>query len=171
MTSRKKASITNHARYIYEEFFDSCRRETYERKQYLSQFLSTFMPSDSDTILMKPPDTLNNNKERERWCKEEFREYFYEWLINNSLLGHTKKYSEGLKGHKKGGGNTGRKTNIRSNSRKEPIIQKRKELIDSGVKDEKEIIKRIKKAFPKESYDYIQKTILVEKRKNGGSYL
>ena len=118
---------------------------------------------------MKPPDTLKNKMEREVWCKEQFRPYFYEWIINNALLGHTKKYSEGLKGHKKGGGKTGGKTNIRSNARKEPIIQKRKELIDSGVKYEKEIIKRIKKALPKEFYDYIQKTILMEKRKNGGS--
>ncbi len=74
-----------------------------------------------------------------------------------------------LKRSRKGGWKRGKQETQGKNTRQEPIIQKRKELIDSGVKDEKEIIKRIKKAFPKESYDYIQKTILVEKRKNGGS--
>jgi len=50
-------------------------------------------------------------------------------------------------------------------ARQEPIIIERKKQLDSGVEDEKEIIRRIKKALPKEPYDYIQKTILKEKRK------
>jgi len=61
MTSKK-----NTARYIYEKFFDKSRRLMNESGQDLSQFLSTFMPSDSETILMKPPDRLKKKKEGER---------------------------------------------------------------------------------------------------------
>ena len=155
MNLRKKASITNHARHIYEEFFDSCRRETNKRKQDLSQFLSTFMPSNSETILMKPPDTLKNNKERERWCKEEFREYFYEWIINNALLGHTNKYSKSLKGHRKGGKDTGERKTLRKNIRQTLITQTVEKLNNDGVK--KPSNKLIAKKIPGENAGYVQK--------------
>ncbi len=125
MTSRKKAPITNYARHIYDEFFDKSRRLMNESGQDLSQFLSTFMPSDSETILMKPPDRLKKKKkEREVWCKERFREYYSEWIINNALLGHTKKYSKGLKGHKKGGKDRLIQKTLERIEREGKIIQK-----------------------------------------------
>jgi len=56
-------------------------------------------------------------------------------------------------------------TKPRSAARKAPIIKERKKLIDSGVTDERVILKRIRNTFPKELSYYIQQTIQAEKYK------
>ena len=156
MTSRKKAPITNYARHVYEKFFDKSRRLMNESGQDLSQFLSTFMPSDSETILMKPPDRLKKKKkEREVWCKERFREYYYEWIINNALLGHTKKYGEGLKSHREGGEVRSIQKTLERIEREEIIIQTEKKLIIDGVKKPTNL--RIAQEIPGENEGYVQK--------------
>jgi len=64
-----------------------------------------------------------------------------------------------------GGTQTVEITKPRSAARQKPIIKERKRLRDAGIKDEKVILKRIRKIFPNERSHYIQQTILAEKYK------
>ncbi len=160
----------NYARLTYECIFDLNCREAEELNIDLWVHLSTkFKIPEKERYLIKPPDKLKNKKKRQDWIKWLFYPFFFEWKFNNFTNPITYAFSKGVLSYRKRGKKRGEQETQERIARQEPIIQERKELIDSGVKYEKEIIKRIKKALPKESYDYIQKTILVEKRKNGGS--
>jgi len=155
----------NNARQQYEWVFDFYCREAEEAKQDLWVYLSNKFMISEERHLIKPPNTLKNKKKEQDWIKKEFWPYFYEYIFNCFRFKVTNKFSE-VKGKNMDGGEIrGEQETQEKIARQEPIIQKREELIDSGVKDEKEIIKRIRKAFPKEDYDYIQKTILAKKRK------
>ena len=155
----------NKARQQYERTFDFCCRQAEELNIDLWVHLSNIFMISEERHLIKPPNTLKNKKKEQDWIKKEFWPYSYEYLFNCFLFKVTNKFSKGKGKSMDGGEIRGKQETQEKIARREPIIQKSEELIDSGVKDEKIIIKRIRKAFPKEDYDYIQKTILAKKRK------
>jgi len=156
----------NYARLQYDQEFDLNCRQAEEAKQDLWVYLSNkFKIPEEERYLINAPDKLKNKKKRQDCIKWRFWPFFYEWRINNFANPIIYAFSKGILSYRKRGKKGGEQETQEKIARQEPIIQKREELIDSGVKDEKIIIKRIRKAFPKEDYDYIQKTILAKKRK------
>ena len=155
---------TNYARLSYDVMFDFYCREAKKEKRDLWEYLFTeFMFSDV-RHLINPPDTLKK-KEQELWIKNQYMPYFYEFLINQTLLPIQYAFTKDFLPHRKAGENTVKITKQRSAARRAPLIKERKTLIDSGVTDERVILKRIRKAFPKELSHYIQQTIQAEKYK------
>jgi len=156
----------NKARQQYEWMFDFCCRQAEELNIDLWVHLSNkFMISEERHLIKPPNNTLKNKKKEQDWIKKEFWAYFYEYIFNCFLFKVTNKFSE-VKGKNMDGGEIrGKQETQEKIVLREPIIQKRKELIVSGVKDEKEIMRRIIKAYPKRNYNFIQKTILAEKYK------
>jgi len=156
----------NKARQQYEWMFNFYCRQAEEMNMDLWVHLSNkFMISEERHLIKPPNNTLKNKKKEQDWIKKEFWAYFYEYIFNCFLFKVTNKFSE-VKGKNMDGGEIrGKQETQEKIVLREPIIQKRKELIDSGVKDDKEIMRRVIKAFPKRNYNFIQKTILAEKYK------
>jgi len=156
----------NKARQQYEWMFNFYCRQAEEMNMDLWVHLSNkFMISEERHLIKPPNNTLKNKKKEQDWIKKEFWAYFYEYIFNCFLFKVTNKFSE-VKGKNMDGGEIrGKQETQEKIVLREPIIQKRKELIVSGVKDEKEIMRRIIKAYPKRNYNFIQKTILAEKYK------
>jgi len=130
---------------------------------FLFSLSTEFMFSDV-RHLIKPPNTLKK-EEQKLWIKNQYMPYFYEFLINQKLLPIEYAFTKDFLPHRKAGEDTVKITKQKSAARKAPIIRERKKLIDSGVTDERVILKRIRKAFPKELSHYIQQTIQAEKYK------
>ena len=155
---------TNYARLSYDVMFDFYCREAKKEKRDLWEYLFTeFMFSDV-RHLIKPPNTLKK-EEQKLWIKNQYMPYFYEFLINQTLLPIQYAFTKDFLPHRKAGEDTVKITKQKSAARKAPIIKERKKLIDSGVTDERVILKRIRKKFPKELSHYIQQTIQAEKYK------
>jgi len=157
----------NYARLQYDLEFDLNCRQAEEAKQDLWVYLSNkFKIPEEERYLIKAPDKLKNKKKRQDWIKKEFKPYYYERQFNDYANPIIYAFSKSVLSYRKRGKKRGEQETQERIARQEPIIQKRKELIDSGVKDEKEIIKLIVEEFSEEeTYDYIQKTILKAKRK------
>jgi len=156
----------NKARQQYEWVFNFYCRQAEELNIDLWVHLSNNFMIPEEKHLIKAPNTLKDKKKEQDWIKKEFWPYFYEYIFNCFLFKVTNKFSKGKGKNMDGGEKRGEQETQERIVRQEPITQKRKELIDSGVKDEKEIIKLIVEEFSEEeTYDYIQKTILAERKK------
>ena len=154
----------NYARLTYECIFDLNCREAEELNIDLWVHLSTkFKIPEEERYLIKPPNESKNKKKRQDYIKWLFYPFYFEWKFNNFANPIIYAFSKDLLSLREGGNKTGEKTKRRSNARKKPIIQKRKELIDSGIT--KNLNKRIAQALPEETYDYIQKATKERKDK------
>jgi len=155
----------NKARKQFEWIFDFSCRQAEKQKRDLWEYLSAYFMLPEEGRRIKPPNKLKNKKEIQDWIKKEFQPYFYECMLNTLPLKATNIFSKVKAKNMAGGNQTVATTKPRSAIRKAPIIRERKKLIDSGVTDERVILKRIRKAFPKELSHYIQQTIQAEKYK------
>ena len=154
----------NYARLTYECIFDLNCREAEELNIDLWVHLSTkFKIPEEERYLIKPPNESKNKKKRQDYIKWLFYPFYFEWKFNNFANPIIYAFSKDLLSLREGGNKTGEKTKRRSNARKKPITQIRKELIDSGIT--KNLNKRIAQALPEETYDYIQKATKEEKDK------
>jgi len=158
----------NNARKQYEWIFDFSCRQAEELNKDLWEVLCDYIFLD-EYHLIKPPAKLKNKKrERELWLKKEFKPYFYECMINGFVGVFTNELSELKKRNKKGGKDTVATTKPRSDAKKNRIIKKVNELIDSRKitpEVERGEIKIVVKALRyKYTYNYVQETIKLWRR-------
>jgi len=179
MTSKKnKTLITNYARRMYNHHFAYVRRRAKEENLDLSLELSRIIRREPMMFFLGEnspiplPDTSKmKQRNRELCLKEWYRPYYYEWFINDTW--HlTDGGFKSLKRSRKGARGVHKITQPKSVARKAPIIKERKKFLDSGVTDEKVILKLLVKKFEllvkkfsKSPYHYIQQTILAERYK------
>jgi len=170
---KKFGTKINRAQQTYNLDFDLNCRQAEEAKQDLFVYLSDkFMIPEKERHLIKPPNTLKNEGERQYYIKWRFYQIFLENYMNNHALPIIYAFSNSVRSNRKRGENTVKITKPKSAARKAPIIKERKKLLDAGVTDEKVILKLLVKKFKllvkkfsKRPYHYIQQTNLAEKKK------
>jgi len=167
--AEKNDLTENRARQQYEWMFDFSCREAEKRNMSLWVYLSTMYMIPDERHLIKPPDTLmNNKKEQEIWLKGQFLPYFYECMLNCVQFAITNEFSTDLLPLRKGGNKTVATTKPRSDAKKNRIIKKVNELIDSRKitpeVERGEIMIVVKALRYEYTYNYVQETIKLWKR-------
>ena len=157
----------NNARQQYEWIFDFSCRQAEELNKDLWEVLCGYMFLN-EYHLIKPPNTLKNTKKIQVWLKKEFKQYFYEFIINGSMAAFANELSELKKLSSGGGKHTVEITKPKSAAKKDRIIKKVNELIDSRKitpEVERGEIKIVVKALRyKYTYNYVQETIKLWRR-------
>jgi len=169
---KKFGTKINRAQQTYNRDFDLNCRQAEELNMDLFVYLSDkFMIPEKERHLIKPPNTLKNEGERQYYIKWRFYQIFLENYINNHALPIIYAFSNAVVSSRKKGKKAVEITKPRGDAHKAPIRRERKKLLDSGVK-EKDIlnllVKKLEplvKKFSKRPYHYIQQTNLAERNK------
>jgi len=156
----------NRARQQYELVFDFSCRQAEEFNMELWAFLSKMYMIPGEDRFIKPPADLYNKKEKQDWIKREFRQYFYECMINCVYFPITRKLYINVLPHRKAGNETVKITKKGRIAKEEKIRKKIKELIALGKISpsiKRGDITTIAKAL-KFRYNYVQEYIKLQKR-------